>query len=331
MTMRTGCLLLLWAGVWAGASDRVLPLTGLGRPLKPGELEIVWRAPTNTVPPALWSYRVVPSEFSAAAVSNLIALGEFTPGDRKTLAVAPFNHPSAVCFAKASGKRTLGIYPNLGFVSYNDVEAEDMRSPSGVPDEGSALRLAIENLGDLGIHASELAVKPGTAAPRVTWTVKTAVVQDQARGVWVTNLEARGLSLTRSVEGIDFIGNGWRGGCVIDFGNHGRVSQMRVLWRKLERYAKSAPAEPGTLARWVREGRAVWLPVGGGQEDVEWRSVTKLVVTNLTAVYFGEDASTPQNWVYPLAKLEAVATAGKRTMPVVLHCPIVADEGNDRP
>jgi hypothetical protein len=39
--------------------------------------EILWTAPTNGLPRALWIYKIIPEAFSAAMVSNAMKIGSF--------------------------------------------------------------------------------------------------------------------------------------------------------------------------------------------------------------------------------------------------------------
>src|SRR5438552_881962 len=79
------------------------PLERLGRPFGQTNINLVWDAPTNDLPRALWVYRILPAEVSPTVISNLIKLGSFTDKDRKKVT----GYPRIISYADSSGKKTL--------------------------------------------------------------------------------------------------------------------------------------------------------------------------------------------------------------------------------
>jgi len=91
--MKKLTLLVLSLFFCAGALGFDLPGGQFGLPLEKGEYDLVWDAPTNELPSALWVYRVLPAQFSPMVISNLMALGSFTLRDRKPPRNPAWNHP----------------------------------------------------------------------------------------------------------------------------------------------------------------------------------------------------------------------------------------------
>src|SRR5258706_13036196 len=112
----------------------------------------------------------------------------------------------------------------------------------------------------LGINGSDLAVKPGTAEPATFSSVGRAIIHCP-NAPPATNVHMRSLVFTRRMDGVDFFGRGTRGGCEIGYGNHGKICRVDVCWPKLQRFKAFPTATPGLVASWVRDGRAVPLPL----------------------------------------------------------------------
>lgn len=89
------------------------PLDKLGQPFANTNCEVIW-AVTNKLPEKLWVYRVLPSHFSPRVISNLVALGEFTPREKVANLGWAHNDPRSICYS--NDKRSLGIYPRFGFI-----------------------------------------------------------------------------------------------------------------------------------------------------------------------------------------------------------------------
>jgi hypothetical protein len=301
------------------------PLSELGRRFEPSpDLDLAWHAATNDWPATLWVYRVVPTQFLPKTVSNLMALGSFTERDRdQTRSLNPiFDRPSAMKFRSVDQTRELGVFPNLGWIEYSDSKAVVSRGIAGVPkDEAKALKLAVKYFKKLGIDRSELAAKPHSSALQPSY-ILGEISTYTTNKIRTTSINRRGVMLARAIDGVSFLGKGTRDGCSIEFGNHARISQIRLLWRNLKRERLYPTATPETLIKWIREGKAGWEPPPADR-FTDWPAVKKLTITKITAYYFGNRHFEIQDWVYPYATLEAIADTGNTNMTVYLHCPIL--------
>jgi hypothetical protein len=303
---------MLCVGSFAGN----VPLNQLGHVFNNTNITLVWSVPTNNLPQRLWVYRALPSEFAPAAISNLMTLGAFTANDKNKNAP-----PGILSFVSPNSKRKLWIYPERGYIDYNDYEADDMHITEGVPDEKRAFELATNYLSALNIDRSQLA-KKSNGELRIYTAEETAMLyKERGMPAYATNIHMRGVYFVRSLDGVDFIGNGGRGGCEIEFGHHAKVSRMLLCWRTLERDKFYPVATPETLLKWIREGKAVYEP--SPDYDIDWSSVKRMAITKITPFYFGEVYSEPQNMISPFATLEATVDTEPTNLTVYLHCPII--------
>jgi len=199
-------LLLVQTACAAGFAHN-LPFGELGRPFRPGtNLVVFWNAPTNELPADVWVYRVLPSHFSPAVISNLTVLGSFTEKDRsRTPALNPvFNQPGGLMYRSADGNRELYIFPNLGWIYYDDAAVSSSHTTNGVPKaESETLDLAIGYLKQFGIDRSQLATKPQSADLAASYIVGKLTVFDTNK-THFTFVNLRGVMVARKIDGVDF-------------------------------------------------------------------------------------------------------------------------------
>jgi hypothetical protein len=287
-------------------------------------IDLVWTAPTNDLPRALWIYRALPSEVSPKVIANLKTLGSFTDKDRKEIP----DSPRIISYANPSGKKTLLINPDWSFIQYKDSDADDMHITEGVPDKEQAFKIATKWLPKLGIDRSQLAKKPHSSDLQVNVGEETAILYKSRDGpAYATNISMREVFFMRSFDGVEISGGTGRGGCAIGIGNHARISQIFMSWRKYERDKSYPTATPQTLLKWIHEGKVVWRP-SPDEFYPDWSSVKKMVITKVTPYYYSEGYSEydkPQNWVAPFAELEAKIETDQTNSTIYLDCPIIDD------
>jgi hypothetical protein len=174
----------------------------------------------------------------------------------------------------------------------------------------------------LGIDPSQLAKKNNSSDLRTYSTYAQAVLyKGLNQPAYATNIHMRGVYFIRSIDGVDFVGTGGRGGCMIEFGHNAKVSSITMSWRKLERDKLYPVATPETLLKWIHEGKAVCET--SPDYDIDWSSVKNMTINKVTPYYFGEAYSEPQNVSSPFATIEAAIDTGQTNLTVYLHCPIM--------
>lgn len=317
-----GFILLLAFGMEGFAQN--LPSMELGHSFQLNtNINISWNAPANDLPAHLWTYRVLPSEFSPTAISNLVVLGSFTKKDRDrtTIALNPiFNSPDAVVFSNSNHTHELEIHPNLGWIYYLDSKAVGRHNGNGVPkNEKKTLKLAMDYLKKLGIDRSDLATKPHSSDLQVSY-ILGKLTDYKTNHTQTTFVDTRGVMIARAIDGVSFWGKGTRDGFTMEFGNDAKISELDILWRKLQRNTLYPVVKPETILKWIRDGKTKWDYL---TEDLDWSSVKKMTINKVTPYYFGEYHDIPQDSVYPFATLETTVDIGQTNRTIYLFCPII--------
>ena len=151
-----------------------------GFPFNPQGIEISWEAPTNQPPDKLWTYKIVPQVFSPPVISNAMAIGGFSPKDKKRFSVReyPFNHREMRRFTNEEETKYLVIFSPHGWMRYSDdgVVALGRTPVEGVPSEQEVMARALEILVSLGINKDELCLSFGKCgSSELQWMRKTAL------------------------------------------------------------------------------------------------------------------------------------------------------------
>lgn len=295
----------------ASASLAEIPQPPLeGQPFHPSQAKIEWKAPTNDFPKKLWVYKVIPQSFSAAVVSNAMAIGSFQPRhllNPRDKDLLQFQN------SRERPTRYLKIAPASGWMTYYDGRAKaEMTEPiERVPDVKEAESLARDYLQKLGIDRLQVLPKRGYASDQT----RAKVGKD---GTDVNpEVMARGVSLVRQVDGIAFYGRGNLGGFWIDFGNKRRVAGFDLLWRNLLPADLRDTASAEEIVESIRAGKSV-LPI---PKDL---SLAKsLTILGITAYYLGTPWEKPQDFLYPVAALKVAVGTGEEDS-FELLCPILS-------
>jgi hypothetical protein len=215
-TTRTFIVFALLAALFATAFSSFADFTNTPENFSPHfstNTQIIWAVPTNVWPvDKIWSYKVIPQEFSDAVISNAMALGSFTLKDRRKLsAVELAIDKKALCFKDKDETKWLVIVPTLGYIEYSDQNA-DAKAVSavkdvpelvvGVPDLAEATRLGLKYARLLGIEVLQLATKFGTRDLDLHWIVTTRGWTDQKIKKNIDETDDFGVGFTRCIDGV---------------------------------------------------------------------------------------------------------------------------------
>ena len=289
-----------------------------GEPFRPAA-PVFWAAPTNDLPTTLMVYKVVPQQFSKEVMSNILAITSFKPRalklspDKKTMHWED-NRGGAM-------RRRLTISPALGWIDYLDTKAVEIstNAAKGVPSFEEVERLALEYCRRLGGDTNQLAMHPTSR----TYNHRT-LFNKKGGDMILEDVTARGIMVTRQVDGIRFAGSSGRGGLYIEFANQSKLHALTMNWRNLQPHQRHKTANPNAIVAWVAAGKAV---EPNPAEDAS--QARKLTITKITPYYLGEVGGAPQDLVLPFAQLEVVADLeGTNKATLVLHCPIIDAKPN---
>jgi hypothetical protein len=287
-----------------------------GSPADLQAIKIIWAVPTNIWPTdKIWSYKVIPQEFSDAVISNAMAIGSFTMKDKVELsAEALAIDKKTIRFHDKAETKWLTIAPALGYIEYSDQNAEakavsaikDVPEPVvGVPNETETTQLGLKYLRLLGIDISEIARKPGTCDLDLHWSKKSRERTDQKTKKEIDEVLDYGVFFTRRIDGIE--GSGF-GDVYVEFGNNAKVHELKVSWRNLQPYQLLDNfVTPEHIVKSV-QSKQTPLPI---LEDWPLDEIKTLTITNATPRYSRKPGDQPMDFVVPALQLDAIIDNGK--------------------
>lgn len=315
---------------------RILCATGFSQSLpfddsiaihfRPTNLVIRWTAPDHPWPKMLGTYRVVPTDYSPAILSNLMGLGPFTEADKQD------SGTNVITFSRSG--RVLHACPTEGQIVYSSPSRTDLAK--NVPETNDLVRLATNFLRKIGISSSEIAKRrngcfeisfPGDDESYTFFRPPDHTI--------ISNIQSRTVVVRRALEGVLCAPQVGRASLM--FGERGRVEGVSLEWRNVKCDKLYAAARPERIMQWIRQGRAIqkrmvdWRT--GQERIIRWHVVKSLTITNATACYWGdlfferERAHQPllPSWVVPYAELSGTVDTGMTNIDVQIVCPVIDD------
>lgn len=302
----------------ASAAEPFQPETAAlppGEPYQPrAGVQIQWKA-TNSLPKALWVYKVTPQVLPSAVLSNLLAMCHLQASDA---AEPPPGAPSDTNLlhfkdGKTAWKHFLLVSPAHGWIQYMDASFSNLEPVEDVPDDAEVERLALDCLFRLGIDRSLLADKPRKRYPAVGGKL------DRQGRKLTAEVFQRGISFTRRIDGVLDPGHVFW----IDFRSHSRIERFDLVWRNLSPYEIHPLASPSEMIAFIRGGRAV-----AAEQSFDWAAslqARELTIKDAWLYYFDTPGMKRVDYVYPYAELEMAADmGGTNTAVFYLLCPVLS-------
>ena len=258
--------------------------------------EISWEA-TNRLPVSVKTWKVVPTKFSSATVSNLLQIAGLKPDQQKRMDQSGvFAGKDVQSFGDRQGTRQLNLVPSQGFIVVNKrgaIAEIPKQSPVDVPDDEKALRLALGLVEKIGISRSELATNSDGRIQRSF--LEGSVLHKDRGGQIVTNVTDREIDLRRQIVGIPVWGDA---GIAAKFGNEGQLAYLAVTWRAVEADEDCSIPSAAEFLDLIKAGRALIRNEQAGQ--------FKKLSVRMAGIYYWENSgSEPQSFIYPFAVLDA--------------------------
>ena len=302
MIRLTTLLLFITCGALAGTTNE--SVGGLR------SVATVWGIPTTNWPDALWVYKVIPQNFAAPVVSNLMAIGSFTEKSR-TKAPAYLTDIDKKTLYFGDDSKHLAICPMLGYIEYRDGSADArMGEPVvGVPDEDAVLPLAIKYLRAAGIDQSQLAVRSNGISLALHGEKRDRSYIDKRMGQRVEVVDSRGLFFLRRIDNIAFTGIGVHGGASIRFGNNSNIVDLKISWRNLVPYELRACITPRQISEWIQSGRAT---LQSPPQSIPER-ISRFTISKITFLYDGKPGDEPMDFASPFALVDVAAEGSLST------------------
>ncbi|MGA2868753.1 MAG: hypothetical protein ABSF34_06305 [Verrucomicrobiota bacterium] len=287
----------------------------------PAGMKIIWAVPTNVWPiNGIWTYKVIPQEFSDAVISNAMALGSFTMKDKVKLSAGELAiDKSALFFRNKDESKWLIIVPVWGYIEYNNenVDAKATSAVKGVPepvvsvpDLPEATQLALKYARLLGIDVSLFARKSYTNDFDLHWIVETRGWNNPRTKKPIEEIDDFGISFDRRIDGFPVSGFGDFEVC---FGNNAKVSRLTVSWRNLQPYElRGNLISPEQVVKSIEDGRTRLPRLPDELTD----GIKTVTITNATPRYNRKPADGPMDFVIPGLQLDAIISSEKTNMPV---------------
>jgi hypothetical protein len=296
-------------------------------------MKVIWAVPTNVWPPSnkIWTYKVVPQNFSDEVISNAMAIGSFTVADRVNLSPEALAiDKKAVRFRNKTETKWLTIAPALGFIEYYDQNAiaqaisavKDVPEPVvGVPNEIETTHLGLKYLRLLGINIEDMARKPGTRELDLHWQKRTREWTNQETHKDTNEIEMFGVFFTRCIDGIETTGYG---DAQVSFGNNAKVFELNLSWRNLQPYKLHDNYVTAEEVVKSIASRQTTPPIPPGWSLNEIKTLT---ITNATPRYSRRPGDEPMDFVVPALQLDAIMDNGKTNKYVWFQIGIFGDSG----
>jgi len=262
--------------------------------------EVVWATPTNHWPTALWTYKVVPQNFSPAVISNLMALGPFaetnkvyppTPPKKKffrfkktMITVIPRGWPAQIVYENKGWTRELGLSPSEGFFIYTDKEAAEATNPVCLPSEADAYQLGLKYLRLFGIDQSHLTAKE-SGEPRAYGMYEYTLEGEMGKYRRITN--AYSVHFIRRLDGIDFAGPSENGGVSFKFGNNAKLIGLCINWKRYEPYELCKVFDTINVLSCAYNDDRRWSPMYPIDD------LKKFTITKYSIYYLGTESLNP--------------------------------------
>jgi hypothetical protein len=298
----------------------------MGPPFYNEKLQIEWKAPTNALPSTVAIFKVMPTSFSPAVISNIVGLTSFTSSNRILSFDSEEKIPEGtLAFQSEDEKSSLGIVPPFGWII---LYAPDQYYPKfdfeGVPDEARAYELGTNILRQLELPPGEIQTREDHQ-PHATFAAGTLTHQR------VSHRGMMRVEFGRRLDNIDcFIRR-----LEIEFGAHERVTRLELTWPGVQAEKRYPTATADQMMAWIKEGRARMQSLSGPMDArvIEAKEIKRLTIKGINLYYSdvtyrsedGEEKVTDRFYPYAILDTEAQLGPGD-TESVPLFCP-VAPEG----
>jgi hypothetical protein len=190
-----------------------------------------------------------------------------------------------------------------------------------VPDSRQVLKLTKRLLPKLGIALSDLDKKEDGSGPE--FHVLNSETEYYVNHTTITNIQERGVSFRRAVDGASFLGAGTGGNGNIWFGDHGKIIKIDLSWRNLERHQSYPTVTVEAMINSIREGKAVQGWLRADSIGIDWPTVKSVTIKGTWPCYDAGDPLNRSDWLHPFAALSTTVDTGRGNVEVEIDCPII--------
>jgi|ERR1017187_910403 hypothetical protein len=295
------------------------PTGPMWRPFYSEKLQVEWKVATNSLPPTVAIFKVVPASFSPAVISNVVRMTSFTSSNRiQSFGPREEFPPGSVFFQSQDERSSLNIVPFYGGIRFDARnDPQTLHDREEIPDEARAYELGTNILRQLELPPGEVQIRK----------------DQQPRAVFLGGTSSMTCVLFgRRLDNIPCELN--PGALRVGFGSHERVTLLELSWPGVKAEKRYPVATGGQIMAWIREGRARVQSLDGPIEArvVGPPSIKRLAIKGIRLHYSsfilesegGEEK--PADRLYPYAVLDTEAEFGPgdiETFPLI--CPVVPE------
>jgi hypothetical protein len=312
--MRLLLAVIVFVSSLTAGFGQTLPVK-FGKPFKNPALKIEWKPAATNLPNTIWTYKLLPKQFSENAVSNLLSAGDLTLQNQKP------SERGTLLFQRPDGSASLWISPKLGEIQFERTRTYGPTNLAvDVPEMNALFRLTTNFMALVDISTNDVEKKANGSADFHFWEPLTMFAESNKI---VTNIAFRGARFRRSVDGASFVGNGTGGDCDIQFGEHGVVSRVWMTWRNLEKQQQFRIASPDQIADWIRKGHAVQGRTRVDAPPINWKTAKELTIMDSRLCYYAGNREQPSDFLIPFIALWATVATAEGQIDVEIDAPIV--------
>jgi hypothetical protein len=285
---------------WKANGERILP-----RP----DLDVRWES-SNKFPHEVWSYQLLPNNFSAEIISNVMTLCFFNETD---IAV---HHPDGMDFQSRDGARKLSISFPSANIHYEIPEPHysPTNLAANVPTVNELSPITTNVLRKLHIRFSDITGWVSTNAIDYSEPVMTMYYVGD---LTITNIAYRSILFRRVVDGMPIVGEFYG----FNVGEHGRITRLSIAWPNLQRSKSYSVISQKEVVNLLRKGDAIRGPAPENVGDIDWSSIKSITIKKAVPSY-----QMANNSLYPFLRLDVLVDTGHGTVEIGMDCPIF-DEG----
>ncbi|HUD46189.1 MAG TPA: hypothetical protein VMR33_05135 [Candidatus Baltobacteraceae bacterium] len=315
-----GVCILLQVLCAAGYSEN-LRFKQFGTPIPArADLDVRWNGPSNAFPAKLWIYHLLPAKFSAETIGTLTELGSFTDKDRTDSGATEMR------FRSADKARSLYISFPLGVIDYEGVPKYNPTNlVEDIPSKETAVDLTRQLLPKLGVRLSDIDKEENSPEP--AFHVGDSAITFFVNGTFVSNIVERRVGFRRAVDGASFLSAGSGGDGDVKFGDHGKIVQIYISWRGLDRDKSCPTVTLDKIVESIRKGQAVQGLLPSDAPGIDWPKVKSITIKKAWPCYYAGNPLAPSDWLYPFAALSTTVDTGRRNVDVEIDCPIIEEAG----
>ena len=270
------------------------------------DLDVRWED-SSRFPRKVWTYQLLPNDFSPKIISNLMVLCSFTEKDKTE------QNTNGITFQSSDGSRRLSVSFLSGEIHYKagpDWPAWTTNLAVGVPQESELPKLTKDILRKLDIPFSNI----------TGWIDDHKMDFDEgggvglANGISFTNIISQRVYFRRTVDGMPIAQ------AFYDFtvGEHGKIRGVSITWPDLKRIKPYTTLSRKVVIDLLRKGDAVRGPTLGNAPYIDWPSIKSVTITKAVPSYLIDNLR-----LYPFLILDATIDTGNGNARVAIDCPII--------